>query len=269
MSKIRKIFWTVSLVTIILIVCLDLFYFGFKNTKARECGNAIMQSCYELGFAYHNEIEGVKKDTATALKYLEKACNGKYAQGCQYLGMITADSQKSVNYYDSACDYGSLDSCYTLGLLYENQTMKNLSKSLSYFINLCEQNYKNSCFRTALLYSKYDAPNDIKDYKKALSIFDNFCDKNDYASCYAAGWMYYDGKIESLEKIAKSMDYFTKSCEGGYVYGCYSIDMHERELKKFEENQRLCDNGSAEHCNKVAYEYKRGRTVQNNLTKAA
>ncbi|MDR1461346.1 MAG: sel1 repeat family protein [Campylobacteraceae bacterium] len=229
-----------------------------------------MKSCHDLGFAYYNEIERVKKDTVLALKYLQKACDNKYAQSCQYLGDIhvTADPQNGMNYYGLACNNNLSDSCYTLGLLYMNGIMKNLSKSFLYFKDLCAKDYKDSCFNIALIHARYDTPSDIRNYKKALSIFDELCNKNDYAACYRAGWVYYDNDMDEPVNATEPINYFKKSCEGGYVYGCHSIDMHKQELRQLEENQKMCDDGSAEHCDKAAYAYMRGKTIQRNLNKA-
>ncbi|MDR1007842.1 MAG: sel1 repeat family protein [Campylobacteraceae bacterium] len=272
MSKKRRIFWIATLTVTILIAYLNFFYFGFENTHKRECNNGNMTSCYDLGFAYHNGINEVKKDTLKALKYIQKACDNKYVQSCKYLGDIADNLNDSIKYYDLACNYKLPDSCYAIGLLYMNETMKNLSKSFSYFKDLCAKDYKDSCYHVALIHAQHDAPVDIRNYKKALSMFDELCNKNDYAACYRAGWAYYDNAnnydMEGVVDVADPMSYFTKSCEGGYIYGCYTIDMHKQELKQLEENQKLCDNGSAEHCNKAAYTYRRGRTIQKNLTKA-
>ncbi|MDR2081555.1 MAG: sel1 repeat family protein [Campylobacteraceae bacterium] len=269
MSRARKIFWAFSFIAVIFIACLNLFYFGFENIKTRECGSGNMQSCYELGFAYYNEIERVKKDTAAALKYLQKACGGKHAQSCQYLGGITADSQKSVNYYELACDYGLLESCYTLARLYKNEPAKNLPKSLFYYEKLCEQNYKNSCYSAAWIYSHDKTPTKIKDYKRGLFMFKNLCDESDFAACYAAGWLYYMNKVESPQSLAQALDYFAKSCENGYKKGCDAVEIHENAVKKFEENVKSCESGSIQDCDRVAQAYRNGKTVQKNLTKAA
>ncbi|MDR0665909.1 MAG: sel1 repeat family protein [Campylobacteraceae bacterium] len=269
MSRARQLFWAASLIIIVLIAYLNFFYFDFANTKNRECGNGNMTSCYELGFAYYNGMHELKKDLPTALTYIQKACEGKYAQGCQYLGGVTADLQNSTNYYDLACSYGSLDSCYRLGILYRDQPSENLSKSFSYFENLCKQDYKRSCYGVAFVSIKDEAPPNIKNYKKALSIFENLCDKNDFEACYAAGWLYYMGKVESSQSLAKSLYYFAKSCENGYNNGCKVIDMHKNALKNFEENQKLCESGSIKDCAQAAQAYKNGRTVQKDFDKAA
>jgi hypothetical protein len=56
-----------------LIVCLNLFYFGFKNTKTREYANGSMKNCNKLGFAYYNEADKIKKYNSKVFKIHTKS----------------------------------------------------------------------------------------------------------------------------------------------------------------------------------------------------
>lgn len=106
-----------------------------------------------FGFAYAQEdlvkkgVEAYKKDDyLTALKYLQKACDLKYGDGCNRLGVMYADGTgvkkdnlKAAKLFKKACDLKVGMGCSNLGIMYEDGigVKKDLSKALEFYEKSC------------------------------------------------------------------------------------------------------------------------------------
>jgi TPR repeat protein len=94
------------------------------------------------------------------------------------------------------------------------------------------------------------------DYAKALDIYSKICHFEDSKgkSCFMAGYFYSQG-IGVSRDIIKSLYFFEKSCEKGYLYGClelgwiYGVGIKIRDEKYAKYLfEKLCKEGYEEGC---------------------
>ncbi|XP_038048532.1 cytochrome c oxidase assembly factor 7-like [Patiria miniata] len=113
------------------------------------------------------------------------------------------------------------------------------------------------------------------DLGKAASAYQASCDKYDhFVSCNKLGALHLYGK--GLDKDRKkAVDYFVKSCEGGYMTGCYGagVALSGGETKDPPRAaaylQRACDSDHQESCFQLGSIYLQGlEAVEKDMAKA-
>ena len=118
-----------------------------------------MDACVELGVIYIS----IDQDYSNALKYLEKACDGKNMLGCGILGHlyqegmgVKQDYKKAVKLFKRSCDGGELAGCGALGDMHAegNGTKQNSNKALELYKKACDGNIERGCSSFKTLYEK-------------------------------------------------------------------------------------------------------------------
>src|SRR5262249_51447828 len=97
--------------------------------RSLACDAGALSSCEEVGLMYMRG-DGVPKDAAKGLTFLQRACNGGVAATCTTIGWFYAgqmrpadattdfDPKKAIHYYERACNSGDAFGCTYLGELY-------------------------------------------------------------------------------------------------------------------------------------------------------
>lgn len=155
---------------------------------ARSCEGGKLDDCSQ---AIGQFIE--MKDRTNALKLAVVACDKKDAKSCALMAKIyneTDDSKVALlsnPYIVVACEYGDLESCYSLGVKY------------------------------------YRGDNVANDMKQAFALFKKSCDGGKVEGCNNMAVMYNNGAngIKKNLKIAKNM--FKKACDSGYKPSCENL----------------------------------------------
>ncbi|HHH54898.1 MAG TPA: sel1 repeat family protein, partial [Bacteroidetes bacterium] len=153
----------------------------------KACDNNLTQSCSKLG-RIHLENQNYK----TALPFLIKACESKEDWSCTQVAKVyengnkevLKDKEKSVLFYDKACDFGSRTSCKNLALKYlsEENPAKNMHKVLHYFVKACDKADADACREVALIYKS--GKNGVKINKmRSLNFFSKACNYGNEKSC--------------------------------------------------------------------------------------
>lgn len=193
------------------------------------------------GKHYYNEEYYSK-----ALEHFEKACNGKYGEGCYEFGnmynrgrYVTENEskaeeyyRKAVRHYETDCDEGNADECSKLGDMY------------------------------------YKGKGIDENEPKAMELYKKGCEGSSAYGCYQLGDMYYDGNDSTPANKEYAKRYYQKSCQLSYNEGCESVGSMEEGQRKFKLAKRSCNSGNAEECYELARMYSAGNAITENYPEA-
>ena len=104
----------------------------------------------ELGFLY-TKGRGVEQDYDKAEDLFSKACNNKNGDACNRLAVFlidirkSEDSQKELELYIKACDYGDVKGCTNVSRAYKRKANENHIKLLEYLQKACDLGDKFAC----------------------------------------------------------------------------------------------------------------------------
>jgi len=154
-----------------------------KSGDAKSCGILAQQAYVETNKHY--------LDYKKSRKYAIKACEGKDAVGCYYLGLLYLDTDKvsATKYFQKSCDIkAGPGGCFALASAYQNGdgVKKDISKAVKY----------------------YDKS--IKSGNKAAYLGGNL----------NMGLIYYFGDEGIAQNKSKGIQYLKSSCDGGLQQGC-------------------------------------------------
>jgi len=101
-----------------LLVFINLFASEKFATIQQSCKSGNLSSCIDLGVIYFT-AEGVEEDLKKSEILFKRACKGRIAKGCYYLGYIykrggkgvAKDKLKAKLAFGRACNIGSERSC--------------------------------------------------------------------------------------------------------------------------------------------------------------
>ncbi|RDU64803.1 tetratricopeptide repeat protein [Helicobacter sp. MIT 14-3879] len=157
-----------------------------KETLKNSCENGNVDDCINLALKY---IES--KDFLSAIKVVIVPCERKNAKSCAILADIYSGVdgvEKSIPlfiaYATRACDYGDVDSCYSLGVKYYRgvDLKEDIKKSFDLFKKSCDNGKVEGCNNLAVIYN--NGANGIsKNTKLAKDIFKKACDNGYKPSC--------------------------------------------------------------------------------------
>ena len=207
----------------------------------KECKKENMDSCFELALAYFVGI-GVKED-----------------------------DKKMNKYFNMCCQKDNLIACHFIADYYEMK--QNYSKAVELYEANCNKGYVNSCFSLGSLYN--DGDKITQDYKKANDYFSKACDGGDFLGCHNLGVAYRDG-TGVKQDIQTALKYFDIACDGEVTEGCetlgslyYLEDYGVKDYKKaLNSYQKACDLRSGVSCYMLSAMFARGEGVAQNLAKA-
>lgn len=117
-------------------------------------------SCDLVGFQYRKG-DGVDKDLQKTIYYYQIACDLGRGGSCSDLGFyydkgkggIEKNHHKASQYYKKSCDLNSYFGCHNLGDMYYRGDgfSKNYEYAMYYFNKACDLGYKTSCKRAQIL----------------------------------------------------------------------------------------------------------------------
>lgn len=161
--------------------------------QACDLGNS--EACGALGNLYSSDLDALKtrKDlNKAALSYL-KACEGRVAAACFYLGVFHANGegvqqsyQSARGFFARACELNDADGCDALGNFYANPNKQIIPK---------------------------------QDYSQAASLYQKACDGRRSSSCFKLATLYRIGQGVQTD-IAMAKKFYGKSCQLGDPQGC-------------------------------------------------
>ena len=108
----------IKILTFLLLLSISLFGNNQLTDNNKLCNEGSLVSCVDLGVMYFT-ANGVKEDIKKSEELFTKACKGRVAKGCFYLGYlykrggngIKKDKLKAKLAFGRACNIGSERSC--------------------------------------------------------------------------------------------------------------------------------------------------------------
>jgi hypothetical protein len=116
----------------------------------KACDRESVRACTHAGYAYYRG-EGVTANDALASQLLGKACDGRDALACRYLGVMMVerggDKIKATQKLQLACDDGDAWSCWRLGSYYADKVISpaNEEQGTLLFRRACRLGYELGC----------------------------------------------------------------------------------------------------------------------------
>lgn len=137
-------------------------------------------------------------------------------KGVESSGASRAKEDNEMVVHRKACDRGDANTCFDLGLLYEDKR-KNYRKAAEYYSKSCDLGDGLGCW---YLGSYYEEGKGLeRSSGKAMEYYMKACDLGNGASCYLLGLVYLAGDmVKPNQRKVKS--YFKKACDRGYSEGC-------------------------------------------------
>jgi len=159
------------------------------------------------------------------------------------LGLLTYSlSASSISEKDSNCLKGNAEECVTLGLDYlkGRGVTKDKDKSMSYFQKACDLKDGLGCNNLGMSYRW------LGDKENTLKYMDKSCMELDYKkACSLLGKLYFFGvskekfKIKIEKNEEKYLKYVGKSCDLGETSDCYKVQkIHPEKFDMFTEEEK-------------------------------
>jgi len=187
-----------------------------------KCLDGDTTACFHAGRGYMRGKES-QIDYASALKYLQKACDGDgIAAGAACWNIahiysydregIARDDVKRFEYQKLACDRGWTISCSQLGGLYKHGIghPQDASKALFYYAKACDDNNAaGGCYYLMEMYKNGDGVE--KNITKANQLNIKICEFSGKL-CGEAAKLYEYG-IDVDKNAQKALEFYKKGCE--------------------------------------------------------
>ncbi|MFT5661736.1 MAG: TPR repeat protein [Sulfurimonas sp.] len=124
----------------------------------KACDKNYYESCTRAAFLYEEGTD-VEVNMKKAFKLYSKSCGGDDGLACHnvavYYGKNENETLKklAINFYDKACDNGSIDSCIFMGRYYRDSKSlrQNYVKAKKKFEKACELNNALGCKEVRIL----------------------------------------------------------------------------------------------------------------------
>lgn len=130
------------------------------------------------------------------------------------------DYESSRTIFAKACDLGDIDSCFEVGILYDNGDKVDAIKASEFYLKACEKSKAASCHKLGNLYQKGLLK---KDYKKAVKFYEKACDLGFSYACGNLGVLYVGGSQNVKQDLRKALDYFVRACDLGNEKICEKL----------------------------------------------
>jgi TPR repeat protein len=256
---------------------------GLKSYKAGKyqdtlqylkvvCNKKQGPSCGLIGAVYRDGKGDVKKNTAKALAYFKKGCEGNYPKICTDMGILyqqLGKTKEAIRSYQKGCKRNIVGSCYNIATMYyfADGVKKDLNQAGKYYKKACLLgDQKNACQRAGI--AKEKAPSQKE-------IFQKQCRENNALGCHNLSALYYTGK-EVRQDFQKSLEFEKKACMLKYAMGCRNVGLiyfkgehipknGKEALSYFKAGGSIGDGGSFFN---AGYMYEHGALVQKDLKKA-
>ena len=162
---------------------------------------------------------------------------------CSFSQNIGSSYDDSNSYYERTCNNGNINSCYNLGVSYENGigVEQDYEKAYSFYKKACNYNMQSACYNLGVFY--YNAYEIDKDIPKAKSLFLKACKLGNDDGCNHYSML--ENKQKTIEnKQQKEID-FNKNKKRLYVHRerrtIYSDGNQSREIYNQDINRRMIE----------------------------
>ena len=258
-----KLLYVMFIVITALVLNLSIVFADANYELTIQCDKENdMTACVEVAQMY------IYVDNTTALKYLEKACDGGNMYGCGTIGDmyqratgVKQSYQKARKFYIKSCNGGEMAGCGALGDLYAKGLGVDFSyaKSMKLYKKACDGGKEMACDRL-------DDP-----FVGSFEDLSIKCDEKDLDACTQLASQY--GQEEDYDYAFK---YIKKSCDGGLMIGCASegylyqegIGVKKNLNKALKLYNKSCNGGEIDVCLVLGELYEDGETIDINLGKA-
>ena len=278
--------------------CFSLAKYYLGTGKHNESAELLKKSCEGNFYPACNEIgvllqkgEIIPRDLKHSKEYLEKSCENKNPNGCQFLvdfhNSIAKESvssqEKHIDYhlyyvdnkfYEIGCELNVGDACTRVGENIEfsdldsseSKIFSNFRKAIKYYDKACELNSGEGCAKLAFFNEGMGTH--VKYYEKS-------CKLNYGGGCGSLGSIYFDGK--GVEKdIFRARNLFTKGCELNDEFSCRFLGYMYKYGKGVKQSyptaktfiEKACSL-SASECIFLADFYRDGNGVRQDYKKAS
>nr|XP_054756847.1 cytochrome c oxidase assembly factor 7B-like [Lytechinus pictus] len=186
---------------------------------------------FAVDFKNEDEVKDYIKNVGTEYSfqcYKEKTPDGCFRLG-DFFSAVKKDFSQAAKAYQMSCDdFNHPRGCSKTGAYYLHGKgfEKDREKALHYFIKGCNLGNQDACFGagSVLMSSKNgtSTPDSTlkQDRDKGLKLLETACKKDHQASCFNLSAVYIKG-LSGVEKdMKRAIEYSTRSCELGHMYGC-------------------------------------------------
>ena len=250
---------------------------GIALEKANDFAGALKELTHgcELGDAigcsnaanYWSNGKGVTANKERAAALYTKACDGKFGDACELLGVmiysgdgVPKDVAKALAIFNKGCEQKSANSCKNAGVIYRDEaSLADPAKALERFTTGCETlDYGPACNQLGLAYS------DKHDETKAFAAYQHACTAGSEVGCYNAGVNMEKG-LGTKKDLVAAREAYKKACDADEKDGCNNfgamLDHGEGGPKDLaaaiEMFQKGCDDKHELACTNLAKAQKR------------
>ena len=199
-----------------------------------------------LGSYFAKGENGLPKDGAKAIEWLEKSANQKNSPAMSYLGYIYAegklvqrDMQKAVQWREAGAECGDASIKWTLGnaYLYGFMVPKNHIKALHWITRAGEENYVEAIKKLVEIYTKIDKPEELAKWNaRYAQVLVALAEKGDSKAMFDVASKYMSGKDGLPRHRTRAIYWYRKSADAG------NKDAMEKLAKMYSKGQFLPQN---------------------------
>lgn len=197
-----------------------------------HCDAGYQPACHEYGgFLFENK--GLSADPRSALLRWKPACDSGYLASCARLGELELEGAPGVAKnprgalatFDATCKRGHPAACFAVGTL--SDASWDAAKVHDWYSGLCDDGHRESCWKLGLLYQNrtiepvtgdVPAAKDPSETKDALML--RGCELGHASACYEAGRSRTAGASPSWSEAAAL---FSAACRHGESDGCKEL----------------------------------------------
>lgn len=223
---------------------------------SEQCELGHVESCAVLGALYARG-EGVPKDAARAVAFLERSCDGGDATACVNVGVLLErgeggpkDGVRAAAFYKKACALGEGKGCFDLGLLLEPGAVgADLERVVDAYRQGCDLGEGSACVNLGLIAEAGHAS--ITDVPVAL--FERACEGGAGAGCFNQGRLLDAGPQRDPGRAFAAFD---RGCDLAIADACVQAGQRLRDGGGVAANPeraadrfgRACDGGAPRAC---------------------
>jgi len=213
------------------------------DLMVRACGRKHSPSCLAQLQALLNGV-GTIEDKPKAEQLGKQYCDAGDGQACELLAIMAGDAndgERELRYADRACTLKTADGCNTAGFRYytgSHGTRWNITVAADYYIKACELGGAVGCANQAEL-ARFGVLGPA-DQKKAAELYKKSCELSEWIGC--AGWAHYvlRGEGGQTQDLPRATRLFRGACDADVGSACVELaDLLEHDGASASEIARL------------------------------
>ena len=229
-----------------------------------------------LGSYFAKGENGLPKDGAKAIEWLEKSANQKNSPAMSYLGYIYAegklvprDMNKAIQWREAGAECGDASVKWTLGnaYLYGFLVPKNHVKALHWITRSAEAGYIEAIKKLIEIYTKLENKTELAKWNAQYAqVLVSFAEKGDTNAMFDIAEKYMSGKGGLPRHRMRAIYWYRKSADAGnrdamekiakmYLKGQFLPQNTERALQYYEKLAEI----DPSYCLKLSSMYAEGK----------